>query len=158
MSFSIQAITLGPGEGRVIQVPGHPISYKATAEGTGGAYSLLEVVVAGEGPPQHIHKAEEEAFYVLEGEVNIKIGEQTIRGTVGSFVLIPRGTVHTFWNAGPTPAKLLVIFSPPGFEQAFVEVFGERGEEEEIDHATYVERIMAVSEKYNQEIVGPPLG
>ena len=45
MSFSIKATTLGPGEGRVIQVPGHPITYKATAEETGGAYSLLEVVL-----------------------------------------------------------------------------------------------------------------
>lgn len=61
---------------------------------------MLEVVVPGNGPTQHIHKTEEEAFYILEGAVNIKIGEQTIRGTVGSFVLIPRGTVHTFWNAG----------------------------------------------------------
>ncbi len=115
---------------------------------------MLEVVVAGDGPPQHIHKAEEEAFYVLEGEVNIKIGEQTIRGTVGSFVLIPRGTIHTFWNAGPTHAKLLGIFSPPGFEQFFVEVVGD----EEVDTATFVERGMAVAEKYNLEIVGPPLG
>jgi quercetin dioxygenase-like cupin family protein len=154
MSVVDGAITLGPGEGRVIQVPGHPITYKATTEGTGGAYSLLEVVVAGEGPPQHIHKAEEEAFYVLEGEVNIKIGEETIRGTAGSFVLIPRGTVHTFWNTGPTHAKLLAIFSPPGFEQFFVEVVGD----EEVDTATFVERGMAVAEKYNLEIVGPPLG
>ena len=43
--------------------------------------------------------------YILEGEVNIKIGEQTIRGTVGSFVLIPRGTVRTFWNAGPNACQ-----------------------------------------------------
>ncbi len=157
MSFSSEAITLGPGEGRVIQVPGHPITYKATAEGTAGAYSLLEVVVAGNGPTQQIHKSEEEAFYILEGEVNIKIGEQTIRGTVGYFVLVPRGTVHTFWNAGATPAKLLIIFSPPGFEQAFVEVWGDASDEE-IDTATYVERLMTVAEKYNQEIVGPPLG
>ena len=154
MSFSIEPTTLGPGEGRVIQVPGHAITYKATKEETGGAYSLLEVVLTGDGPPQHIHKAEEEAFYVLEGEVNIKIGEQTIKGTVGSFVLIPRGTVHTFWNAGPTPAKLLGIFSPPGFEQFFVEVVGD----EEIDTDTFVERGTAVAEKYNIEIVGPPLG
>ena len=152
MSFNGVAITLGPGEGKSIRVPGHPITYKATEEDTGGAYSLLEVVVAGEGPPQHIHKAEE--FYVLEGEVNIKIGEQTIRGTVGTFVLIPRGTVHTFWNAGPTHSKLLAIFSPPGIEQFFIEVVGN----EEIDTATFVERGMAVAEKYNLEIVGPPLG
>ncbi len=157
MSFNIQPTTLGPGEGRLFQVPGHPITYKATAEDTGGAYSLLEAVVAGNGPTQHIHKSEEEAFYILEGEVNIKVGEQTIRGTVGSFVLVPRGTVHTFWNAGATPAKLLIIFSPPGFEQAFVEVWG-GASDEEIDTDTYVERLMAVAEKYNQEIVGPPLG
>ena len=115
---------------------------------------MLEVVIAGDGPPQHIHKAEEEAFYVLEGEVNVKVGEQTIRGTVGSFILIPRGTVRTYWNAGPTPAKLLAIFSPPGFERFFVEVVGD----EEVDMATFVERGMAVAEKYNLEIVGPPLG
>jgi mannose-6-phosphate isomerase-like protein (cupin superfamily) len=159
MSFVPEATVLGPGERRAIQAPGHPIIFKATAEGTGGAYSLLETVVTGNGPTQHIHKTEEEAFYVLEGEVNIKVGEQIARGTAGSFVLIPRGTVHTFWNVGPTPAKHLVIFSPPGFEQAFVEVWGERGEDaEEMDHATYVERLKAVSGKYNQEIVGPPLG
>ena len=154
MSSTDGGLALGPGEGKTIQVPGHPITYKATKEDTRGAYSLLEVVVAGDGPPQHFHKTEEEAFYILEGEFNIKVGEQTIRGTVGSFVLIPRGTVHAFWNAGPTPSKVLVIFSPPGFEQFFVEVVGD----EEINTATFVERGMAVAEKYNIEIVGPPLG
>jgi mannose-6-phosphate isomerase-like protein (cupin superfamily) len=123
-------------------------------EDTGGAYSLLETIVTGDGPPQHIHKAEEEALYVLEGEINIKMGDQTIRGTAGSFVLVPRGTVHTFWNAGSTPAKLLGIISPPGLEQFFIEVVGE----EEIDAATFAERRMAVAQKYNLEVVGPPLG
>ena len=154
MSFGDGGITLEPGEGKVIQVPGHPITYKATKQDTGGAYSLLEVTVKGEGPPQHIHKAEEEAFYVLEGEVGIKIGERTVRGAPGSFVLVPRGTVHTFWSTGPIPAKLLAIFSPPGFEQFFVEVVGD----ENIDTATFVERAMAVAQKYNVEIAGPPLG
>jgi mannose-6-phosphate isomerase-like protein (cupin superfamily) len=154
MSFIGRGIALGPGEGKTIQVPGHLITYKAMKEDTGGAYSLLEAIVMGGGPPQHIHKAEEEAFYVLEGEVNIQIEDQTIRGAAGSFVLIPRGTVHTFWNAGSTPAKLLGIVSPPGFEQFFIEVVGE----EEIDAATLVERGMAAAQKYNLEIVGPPLG
>ena len=104
---------------------------------------MLEVNVTGGGPPQHIHKAEEEGFYVLEGEVNIKIGDRTIVGTAGSFVVIPRGTVHTFWNAGSKPSKLLVIFSPPGFEQFFFEA----GDEE-----------LDIAKKYNIEVVGPPLG
>jgi quercetin dioxygenase-like cupin family protein len=154
MSLGHGGITLGPGEGKTIEVPGHPSTYKATKEDTQGAYSLLEVTVMGDGPPQHIHKAEEEAFYVLEGEVNIQIGDQTIRGMAGSFVLIPRGTVHTFGNAGSTPAKLLVLLSPPGFEQYFIEIVGD----EEIDTATFIERGLAVAQKYNLEIVGPPLG
>jgi quercetin dioxygenase-like cupin family protein len=154
MSFSGGGIALGLGEGNTVQVPGHPLTYKATKEDTDGAYSLLEAIITGGGPPQHIHKAEEEAFYVLEGEVNILIGDQTIRGTAGSFVLIPRGTVHTFWNAGSTPAKVLVILSSAGLEQFFIEVVGE----EEIDTATFVERVIAAAPKYNLEIVGPPLG
>ena len=154
MSFGDRSVALGPGEGKTINVPGHAITYKAMKEDTGGAYSLLEVNLAGDGPPQHIHKAEEEAFYILEGEVNVKVGEKTVRGAAGSFVLIPRGTVHTFWNAGATPAKLLGIFSPAGFERYFVEVVGD----EEIDTATFIKRGMAVAPKYNLEIVGPPLG
>jgi mannose-6-phosphate isomerase-like protein (cupin superfamily) len=154
MSYADGSVTLEPGEGKTIKVPGHPMTFKATKENTGGAYSLQEVTVDGEGPPQHIHKAEEEAWYVLEGELNIKIGENIIKGTAGSFVLIPRGTVHTFWNAGPTPAKFLGILSPPGFEQFFVETIGD----EEIDSVTFGERAMPVTEKYNLEVVGPPLG
>jgi mannose-6-phosphate isomerase-like protein (cupin superfamily) len=139
MSFVDRDITLEPDEGKAVPAPSHVI--KATKSDTGGAYSLLEVNVRGGGPPQHIHHAEEEAFYVLEGEVDIKIGEETIRGTVGSFVVVPRGTVHTFWNVGKIPAKLLIIFSPPGFEQFFFD----DGDGE-------------ITEKYNVEVVGPPLG
>ncbi len=155
MSFSTQAITLGPGEGRARWVPGHQVTCKANGEETGGAYSLLEVLITGEGPPQHIHKAEDEAFYVLEGEVTVKRGEETIHAPTGAFVLIPRGTTHTIWNTGSTPAKVLGIFSPPGVEQYFIET-GE--EDQEPDVAAYIEKAMAVAEKYNLEIVGPPLG
>lgn len=106
---------LEPGEGRAIHVPGRPLTFKVAAEGTGGAYSLFESGVAGTRPIQHIHETKEEAFY-------IKVDEQIVRGIVGSFVLISRRRAHIFWNAGPTPAKLLGIFSPPEFEQGFVEV------------------------------------
>ena len=48
-----------------------------------------------------------------------------VHGTPGSFILIPRGTVHTFWNAGSTPARMPVIFSPPGMEEYLAEAIGE---------------------------------
>ena len=154
MSFG-RAITRGPGEGRAVWVPGLQVTYKAQGKETGGAYSLLELAITGEGPPQHIHKAEDEAFYVLEGEVKIKRGEETIHAPAGAFVLIPRGTTHTIWNTGSTPAKILSIFAPPGFEEYFIET-GE--EDKEPDATAFIEKATAVSEKYNLEIVGPPLG
>jgi mannose-6-phosphate isomerase-like protein (cupin superfamily) len=154
MSFGMNSVVLGPGEGRVVPVPGQPHTYKADADDTHGAYTLAEVSLTGEGPPQHIHHAEEEAVYVLDGAINVKLGEETIRAAAGSFVLVPRGTVHTYWNAGSTPARLLVIVSPPGFEQMFAEAVGDG----EIDYATFVERVKAIAHNYNLEIVGPPLG
>ena len=155
MSSGGRAITRGPGEGTAVWVPGHQITYKAKAEETGGAYSLLEVLITGEGPPQHIHNDADEAFYVVEGEVNVKRGEETLHAPTGAFVLIPRGTVHTTWNTGSAPAKLLAIFSPPGMEEYFMET-GEEGREPEL--AAYMEKANAVAEKYHLEIVGPPLG
>lgn len=154
MSFGPAGVILAPGQGRVVRVPGHPYTYKATRENTRGAYSLVEVTITGQGPPQHIHGAEEEAFYVLEGSVNIKLGEEIVHGGPGAFVLIPRGTVHTFWNAGASPAKLLVIVSPPGMEDYLAEVVGDQ----EIDAATFVEKVTEVAGKYHMTIVGPPLG
>ena len=152
MSFNI---TRGPGEGTGMWVPGHYVLCKVNGEETGGAYSLIEALMTGEGPPQHVHKAEDEAFYVLEGEVTVRRGDETIQAPAGVFVLIPRGTSHTFWSTSPSPAKVLGIFSPPGFEHYFIET-GEAEKEPETN--AYREKAMAVAEKYNLEITGPPLG
>ncbi|HEU0075549.1 MAG TPA: cupin domain-containing protein [Dehalococcoidia bacterium] len=147
-------IVLMPGQGKHIDVPGHPIEFKATSGDTRGAYALIEGRVTGDGPPQHVHQHEEEAFYILEGELNVKLGDETVNAKPGAFILVPRGTTHTFWNAGSTPAKLLVLFSPGGFEDYFAEVVGEGN----IDTETFIARGMAVAEKYHLDIVGPPLG
>ena len=155
MSFG-KAITRGPGEGAWARwVPGHQMTSKAQGEETGGAYSLLEVTITGEGPPQHIHNDADEAFYVLEGEVNVLRGEETLHAAAGAFVLIPRGTAHTIWNAGSTPVKTLAIFSPPGFENYFLDT---GDEDKEPDGAAYIDKAMAVAEKFHLEITGPPLG
>ena len=100
------------------------LTYKAAKEDTGGAYALIEGTVVGGGPPPHIHTTEEEAFYVLEGELNVLVGERTVTATAGAFVLVPRGTVHTFSTAGTASAKLLILISPAGFEQFFEEIAG----------------------------------
>ena len=91
MSINDGNMILGPGEGKMVPVPGHKVTHKVVGADTGGAYSLLEVELVGDGSPQHIHKAEDEALYVLEGEINVLMGERTIRATTGSFVFIPQG-------------------------------------------------------------------
>ncbi len=153
MSNNNENILLGPGEGKIVPVPGHQVTHKVVGADTDGGYSLLEIELLGDGPPQHIHKTEDEAFYVLEGEINILLGERTIKATAGSFVLVPRGTVHAFSRVGQEPAKFLVIFSPPGFEQFFDEAF----DLDVTDTEAYVAKANALAEKYNMEIVGPPL-
>jgi oxalate decarboxylase/phosphoglucose isomerase-like protein (cupin superfamily) len=55
-------------------------------------------------------------MYVLEGELQVTLGEQTWRAPAGSFVYVPKGMLHTLANPGPIPAKILIILTPPGYE------------------------------------------
>ncbi|HXN51312.1 MAG TPA: cupin domain-containing protein [Candidatus Acidoferrum sp.] len=54
--------------------------------------------------PRHVHHHDDEAWYVLEGTLRVQAGESEIEASAGSGVLVPRGTPHTYWNAGPRPA------------------------------------------------------
>ena len=101
MSFSHRGIVLGAGEGKTISVLGNSYTYKAAKEETGGAYALIEGTVVGDGPPPHIHTTEEEAFYVLEGELNVLVGQRTVTATAGAFVLVPRGTSRKLGRRQP---------------------------------------------------------
>jgi quercetin dioxygenase-like cupin family protein len=146
MSFGDGAIVLDAGQGRTISVLGESYTFKAAGEDTGGAYALIESTVAGDGPPPHVHATEEEAFYVLEGALTVLVGDRTITATAGAFVLVPRGTVHTFSKAGAAPAKVLVLVSPAGFEKFFEEIAGPPD----------LKKVLALAPKYNLRIVGPP--
>lgn len=118
-----QPVVLGPGEGTVLDLFGTKLSVKAADDVTGGAYSLIEATVdpGGLGPLPHRHLDREESFFVLEGEIDFKIDDGTIRGTAGSFLLVPRGAVHTFANAGSTRCRILLVHSP-SFEGYFKEL------------------------------------
>jgi mannose-6-phosphate isomerase-like protein (cupin superfamily) len=108
------------GEGESLWVVGDTYTLKATGDTTGGALSLVEASIpAGSGPPPHIHANEDEAYYVLDGELEVLDGDRTFKAGPGSFVFIPRGTLHRFRNTGHGHARMLVIFVPSGFEQFF---------------------------------------
>ena len=109
------AEVLGPGESRAqFSARGSVMYFKALAEQDGGDLSLMERTLppGGRRPPPHRHVTCSEAYFVLDGLVSVTVeGDQLAVGPEG-FVLVPRGTAHTFGNGGPGPARLLVIHAP----------------------------------------------
>ena len=156
---TIGVSVLGPGEGEPIWFQRNRMTIKATAESTGGAYGLVESLVApGYSPPLHVHYREDEAFYVLEGEVTIRCGERTYRAGAGSFAFLPRGVPHTFVVESDTPARMLAILTPGGGEAFFVEG-GRPAEHNGLppDEPIDVEKLTRVGARFDSMIVGPPL-
>ena len=69
-----------------------------------------------------MHGQNEEAFYVLDGEVTVGLGDRTSKAPVGSFVFVPRGLVHSLRSEAGTPTSLLMIIMPAGMEQMYEEL------------------------------------
>jgi quercetin dioxygenase-like cupin family protein len=102
--------------------PGDHYTFLVTGEETDGAYFVMEALVPpGGGPPPHIHRREDETFYVVEGEIEFKLGDEAITAGPGDFVNVPKGTVHNFHNAGTGTARLILTFTPAGIERFFGE-------------------------------------
>jgi quercetin dioxygenase-like cupin family protein len=130
---------------------------KATGEQTGGAFALIDNAgPPGGGSPYHVHHNEDEAFYVLEGEITVYVGEERIKAQPGTWVYGPREVPHGFRIEGDSPARFLLLYTPAGFEQYFVEV-GEPARELTLPPAEppNMERLMSLSPKYDIEILGP---
>jgi quercetin dioxygenase-like cupin family protein len=112
---------VGPGEGGTVQGPaGGPLTFKARGEQTNGALTLFENVIApGDGPPLHTHADEDESWYVLEGALRFRLGDEIASAPERSFVFVPRGTQHCFQNVGEHSARIIVMFTPSGMERFF---------------------------------------
>jgi mannose-6-phosphate isomerase-like protein (cupin superfamily) len=123
MTFDFgSAQILGPRDGDYAGKPGvlHD-RFLVNHDDTGGHFALVEHLLPGRtlAAPVHRHQKEDEYSFVLEGTVGALLGEQEVVATAGTLIFKPRGQWHTFWNAGDTPARILEIISPGGFEQAF---------------------------------------
>jgi mannose-6-phosphate isomerase-like protein (cupin superfamily) len=106
---------LGRGEGqRRYTARGSVMLFKALAEQDAGDLSLMERTLppAGRRPPPHRHTNCSEAYFVLDGLVSVVVEDEELTVGPEGFVLVPRGTAHTFGNAGDVEARLLVIHAP----------------------------------------------
>lgn len=121
-------------------------------EDTGGRLTVIENVIApGDGPPLHTHAAEDETWVVLEGTLRFRLGDEEAQAPPGSFVFVPRGTVHAFQNVSEAPARILVSFSPAGMER-FFDAFARLGPDEDIPAA-----FRRLGAEVGMDVVGPPL-
>ncbi len=112
-----------PGEGRASDLGnGIGVVFKLDGRDTGGALSIVEHPFAvGALVPPHIHHLEDEFSIVLEGEIGFRSEDQEVVLGAGGYIVKPRGEVHAMWNAGSTPARMIEVISPSGFEEFFRE-------------------------------------
>jgi len=113
MSELLVGYATRPGAGVTADDP----SLKASQASTDGALSVFETSI-DVGPPLHVHDREDECFYVLEGELSIRCGDDFFDAKAGSFVFLPRGRSHRF-SAKDGSARLLLIAVPAGIEHYF---------------------------------------
>jgi quercetin dioxygenase-like cupin family protein len=116
-------IVVNPGEGRSVWLGGMGVVFKVSGRDTGGAFAVVEhPIEPGRLVLPHVHQHEDEYSYVLEGTIGARVGDREVVAGPGSYLIKPRGLLHTFWNAGPGAARLLEMIAPAGFENYFAEL------------------------------------
>lgn len=111
-----------PGEGKGVTLAGKPMVFLVTGEDAKHVSMFDWTVPPGFSTGRHVHRVKEESFYVLEGECEWQVGDQTIRATPGTYVFIPTGVSHNIANTSAKPARMIMTASPPGAEHYFEEL------------------------------------
>jgi quercetin dioxygenase-like cupin family protein len=155
-----EGIFVGPADGKDLTNPiGGGMVVKLRDEDTAGAYSVYDNTIppGSPGPRPHIHRQHEETFYVLEGELTVRVGSRKIVAPAGSFVVVPRGVVHQPSNPGMQPTRVLLLFSPAGMDRFFEEAAEERMPLAAVpEDSVVLERVEAFTEKYDYEFAELP--
>ena len=125
---------------------------------TGDQFGLVEMLEAppGEMPPLHVHHTHDEGFYVLSGEVTLRMPGEKVTLRAGDFFLAPRGVPHMYRVSDDGPASWLVTSNPSGFERFVAAVGGlDRQAAGGLDRQD-PETLTAVAAEFGIEILGPP--
>ena len=120
--MSAKPIIRMPGENHGIVLRGHPMAFLVTGEHTKFTSMFDWTIPAGFATGLHVHRVQEETFYMLEGECTWHVGTEVVRATPGTYLFIPPGVPHNITNVSDRPARVLMTVSPPGHEQYFEEL------------------------------------
>jgi quercetin dioxygenase-like cupin family protein len=115
---------VGPHEGKAGFLGSIGVRFMIDGAEASNRFSLVEHPMSAHAlaAPIHRHLREDEYSYVLEGSIGALLGDSVVIGKPGDLIFKPRNQWHTFWNAGDTPARILEIISPAGFERFFQEI------------------------------------
>jgi quercetin dioxygenase-like cupin family protein len=109
-----------PGEGQVGDLGSIGVEFKLWGRDTGGQVSIVEhPFPVGALVPAHLHTREDEFSIVTQGEIGFRSGDREVVLGPGGYIAKPRGEVHTMWNAGQAPARMIEVITPAGFENFF---------------------------------------
>ena len=112
-----------PGEGRQGDLGDIGVVFKLWGHDTGDALAIVEhPFPVGALVHPHLHTREDEFSIVTEGEIGFRSGDREVVLGPGGYIAKPRGEMHAMWNAGRTPARMIEVISPAGFERFFRDV------------------------------------
>ena len=99
------------------------VTCKVRSDQTDNRYTVLELVLPpGEGAPFHVHQREDEIMLVVEGECEVRHGDNTYIAPPGTIVVFPKGQPHAFRNTGQVPNRLMITAVPGGLDRYFDEI------------------------------------
>jgi len=146
------------GQGRSVWSLGGRFTMKVTDADAGGRFALVEALAfRSTEPPLHVHRNEDEAWYILDGQMTFYVADEALEARTGSFVFAPRGIPHTF-TVDVEPTRVLVFASPAGFERFAIEL-GEPAMSDKPPAGLAVpgpDVLGPVAQRYGIEVVGPP--
>jgi quercetin dioxygenase-like cupin family protein len=120
--MNAQVVIRKQGEGKQVDIAGQPMGFLVTGEHSKHT-SMFDWTL----PPRfatglHVHRVQEETFYVLEGECEWRVGDEIIDAKPGTYVFVPPGVPHDIRNTSDKTARVLMTVSPPGHEHYFEEL------------------------------------
>jgi len=118
-----EPVVVLPNSGEQLKIAGSQTFHKIKSSATNGVFSVIEFVTPpGKGVALHVHEREDELVYLLEGEIEVTLGNQKMKAVPGVMALLPRGIPHGFTNIGNKPSRLLDTILPGQFDNYFVEL------------------------------------
>lgn len=147
-----------PGEGPSVWSLGGRFTIKLDEVTSGGRLSVVEAVAfQSTEPPLHVHRREDEAWYVLDGHMTFFVGDSVLEAPAGTFAYAPMGLPHTF-TVDVEPTRVLVFAAPSGFEHFAMEL-GTPATSDTPPTGLAVpdpSELGPVAERYGIEVLGPP--